>query len=264
MPPARRPWARPAAALFLLALAALHTAGGAAVTGCSGTLAAADDTACIRSSQPDSACCSPGRSRGSCAQGYDYHPGEARCDGGVSANMIATCCLPSAPAPLPGTALTNRTCNKGYSGGDGAACAACIAGSYKDVNGSAPCTLCPQGKYSTAIASIAESTCSMCPDHAHSGAGSMDISNCVCNKGYTGANGTPCTACPHGTYKASDGSEECEHCPQNTFSNTSASVQCTACAYGTYRLHSSLSATNCSVCPNSTSLDSTLPSGCPM
>ena len=66
-----------------------------------------------------------------------------------------------------------------------------------------------------------------------------------------------------GTYKASVGSAECGSCPQNTFSNTSASVQCTACAYGTYRLHSSLSANNCSVCPNST-INSTLPSGCPM
>ena len=141
------------------------------------------------------------------------------------------------------TFTNNCACNKGYTGPDGAACAACIAGTYKDVNGSAPCTLCP--------------------DHAHSRAGSMDILICTCNKGYTGANETHCKACPPGTYKASVGSAECGSCPQNTFSNTSASVQCTACAYGTYRLHSSLSANNCSVCPNST-INSTLPSGCPM
>ena len=156
--------------------------------------------------------------------------------------------------------LSNCACLHGYTGSGGENCTACIAGKYKDVNGSAACSLCPAGKYS---AETGVSGCSICPDHAHSEAGSLNISNCACNKGYTGSNGTHCKACPQGTYKASVGSAECGSCPQNTFSNTSASVQCTACAYGTYRLHSSLSANNCSVCPNST-INSTLPSGCPM
>ena len=36
-------------------------------------------------------------------------------------------------------------CNRGHYGSDGAPCSSCIAGSYKDVNGSAPCTSCPIG-----------------------------------------------------------------------------------------------------------------------
>ena len=187
----------------------------------------------------------------------------ADCGRDTYSNSDSTQCV-ACPANAVSAALssvdTDCKCNVGYTGPDGAACAACVVGTYKDVSGSAPCTLCPKGKYA---AEIGVSGCSTCPDHANSTPGSMNISNCVCEQGYTGANGTQCTACAHGTYKASSGSEECVRCPQNTFSNISASVQCTACAYGTYRLYSSINATNCSVCPNST-INSTLPPGCPM
>ena len=93
MPPVRRPWARPVAALSLLALVALRTAWGAAPAGCTNDLAGADDTACLRSGQADSDCCAPGASA-ACSQGYTYSAGETKCDGN-SDNMITTCCLPS-------------------------------------------------------------------------------------------------------------------------------------------------------------------------
>ena len=64
------------------------------------------------------------------------------------------------------------TCNKGYTGLDDVECMACIAGTYKDVNGSAACTLCPPGKYSTETASVLASTCIDCPAHSYSSAGS--------------------------------------------------------------------------------------------
>jgi hypothetical protein len=69
--------------------------------------------------------------------------------------------------------LTNCTCNKGYTGPDGEQCKACIAGTYKDVNGSSPCSLCNQGKYSTETGEISEGTCSDCPAHTYSGVGSI-------------------------------------------------------------------------------------------
>jgi hypothetical protein len=51
-------------------------------------------------------------------------------------------------------ALVNCTCNKGFTGPDGVECTACDAGGFQGTNGSAACTLCSQGKYSTATASI--------------------------------------------------------------------------------------------------------------
>ena len=87
--------------------------------------------------------------------------------------------------------VTNCTCNAGYTGPNGLACVACAGGTYKDVSGSSPCSLCSQGKYSTETGEISESTCSDCPAHTHSPAGSVSFISCICNQGYTGANGAP-------------------------------------------------------------------------
>ena len=46
---------------------------------------------------------------------------------------------------------------------EGGGCGACAAGSFKDVNGSAACTLCLAGTYGTASAATSASTCNDCP-----------------------------------------------------------------------------------------------------
>ena len=132
----------------------------------------------------------------------------------------ATCtdCPSNTYSPSGGRLLTNCTCNKGYTGPDGAACAACTAGTYKDVNGSAPCSLCAQGKYSTAVAAINEATCSKCPTHTYSHGGSSMLTNCTCNKGYTGPDGAACAACIVGTYKDLNGSGPCSLCTEGKYS----------------------------------------------
>ena len=127
-------------------------------------------------------------------------------------------------SPDGSSMLINCTCNKGYTGADGAQCAACIAGTYKDVNGSAPCSLCSQGQYSTAIAEISESTCIDCPAHTYSGIGSKQQTNCTCNKGYTGPDGAACAACIAGTYKDVNGSAPCSLCSKGTYSTETAQI----------------------------------------
>ena len=97
-------------------------------------------------------------------------------------------------------------CKPGYSGPDGGTCVVCLAGSYKDVNGSVACSLCPAGTFSTAkaadkreacvpcgvdtysttLGAAAVSTCLYCPAHTRSDIGSSVIANCSCIAGYTG------------------------------------------------------------------------------
>jgi hypothetical protein len=123
----------------------------------------------------------------------------------------------------------NCTCNKGYTGPDGVECTACDAGSFKDTNGSASCTLCSEGKYSTEIASVSKATCSDCPAHTFSGVGSSILSNCTCNKGYTGPDGVECTACDAGSFKDTNGSAACTLCSEGKYSTARAAIVQTTC-----------------------------------
>jgi len=95
---------------------------------------------------------------------------------------------------------TNCTCHKGYSGPDGSDCQACVVGTWKAVNGSSSCILCASGKYSSETGEIAESTCTDCPAATYSGDGSELPTDCTCNRGYTGADGGPCTECVAGSF----------------------------------------------------------------
>jgi len=90
------------------------------------------------------------------------------------------------------------TCNLGFTGLNGGNCSACAAGKYKDVNGTALCTVCVGGKYSTHIAPISEATCSICPNKTFSRDGSNMLTNCTCLHGYDGPDGAACSACVPG------------------------------------------------------------------
>ena len=68
----------------------------------------------------------------------------------------------------------------------------CEAGKYKYTTGSSSCTACPVNSFSTA--------------------GSVNITDCKCNPGHTGADGGDCTACPQSTYKPLRGSAPCTEC----------------------------------------------------
>ena len=147
----------------------------------------------------------------------------------------ATCqgCPSHTSSPDGSGLLTNCTCNKGYTGPDGVTCAACIAGTYKGVNGSAPCSLCPQGKYSTETGGMLESTCSQCPAYTRSADGSSMLTNCTCNKGYTGPDGAECEACKAGSFKDVNGSAACTLCSgKRTHKLTAPGPGRTVCQWG--------------------------------
>jgi hypothetical protein len=101
-------------------------------------------------------------------------------------NSVCDLCPAHTFTANQGSNLTNCTCNFGYTGPDGKACASCVAGTFKYTNGSAACTRCVAGKYSTQLAKIFEDTCTLCPVYSFSMPGANNITNCTCNVGYTG------------------------------------------------------------------------------
>ena len=157
-------------------------------------------------------------------------------------------CSANAYSPSGSGLLTNCTCNKGYTGPNGIACAACIAGTYKDVTGSSSCFLCSEGKYSTGTGGTFESTCSDCPAHTYSPRGSGQLANCTCDKGYTGPDGLECAACIAGTYKDVNGSTLCSLCGKGKYSTEAAEIteaKCSDCPVYTFSGAGSRHLTNC-------------------
>jgi hypothetical protein len=179
------------------------------------------------------------------------------------------------------TAYESCNCYAGYTG---LQCAACAAGTYKPISGTASCTSCAAGKYS-AVTGSAE--CTACAVNSNSAEGS---SACQCNSGFYGSQ--QCTCCASGTYKTILGSEACtkclagkystaqgatsidtcQPCPPNSYSSEgwfacecnagyhgstyqiedNTTYGCTACAAGTYKtsdgLQTSASTSQCTLC----------------
>lgn len=75
------------------------------------------------------------------------------------------------------------------------------------------CTECPGGTYGNS--EIAASACISCVPTANSPAGSDNVTDCICNAGYTGPDGSDCPGCALSTYKPANGSQACTFCPDN-------------------------------------------------
>ena len=71
---------------------------------------------------------------------------------------------------------TDCQCGVGFTGPDGGPCVACVAGKYKDTNGSMPCSLCSAGKYSPKTGQTSGSMCYDCALGYVSSQGSPDSS----------------------------------------------------------------------------------------
>jgi hypothetical protein len=153
-------------------------------------------------------------------------------------------CPPGSYSGAESSLLTNCTCNVGFFGLDGGPCAACPAGTFKHVNGSAACSFCPQGKFSMATGQTSESTCITCPPLSISPVqGSSSILNCTCVIGHTGS-GHNCSACLAGTYKNVTGSLPCLGCIGGTYSPPSSST-CLVCPENSLSAPNSTDVSNC-------------------
>jgi hypothetical protein len=109
------------------------------------------------------------------------------------------------------------------------ACVACVVGKYKEVNGSSSCIECAAGTYSNETAATNASACRDCPTYSHSPAGSVNITECLCNPGYSGADGGPCHACALGAYKPGNGSASCFLCDPGKYVDFGAALSCLPC-----------------------------------
>ena len=174
-------------------------------------------------------------------------------------------CPSDSNSPSLSDEITDCRCNVGYTGPDGGPCAACIAGKYKTQTGSATCTLCNAGQYSNQVGASSSGTCVNCPTGTYSNAvrawpcsscasdsnspsASDDFSDCLCNVGYTGPDGGPCTACVPGKYKTVTGAAACQDCPVGYYHSSAARwFSCLACSPGKYANETGSS--TCRDCP---------------
>jgi hypothetical protein len=107
-------------------------------------------------------------------------------------------------------------------------CTDCTAGKYNNDTGLSACQLCPAGKYSTTLGASSETTCVPCAKDSNSTSGSVNITECLCNPGYSGNDGGPCQACTVGTYKPGKGSV-CVRCEAGKYVDFVAAVSCLPC-----------------------------------
>jgi len=121
--------------------------------------------------------------------------------------------------------------NPGFSAGSGVYCNDCPPGTYKVITDQT-CLNCEAGKYTAATAALGWAICQACPVNSVSAIASDEITDCVCNVGWTGTGGDSlCTACIAGKYKSSIGSAPCTKCIAGKYSMAVAAVSdvCQTC-----------------------------------
>ena len=95
------------------------------------------------------------------------------------------------------------------------------------------------------------------------------LADCLCNIGYTGADGGPCSYCPAGTSKSITGPSDCTQCLQGVnFAPNTASSSCTAvtiCAPGLYPNPAATQIADnvCVNCPSNSICSSNVVTSCP-
>jgi len=146
--------------------------------------------------------------------------------------------------------------DRGYTGADGGACAACAAGTFKPAAGSAECSLCPAnaasppasdaltdclcaagfagGAGETCVECLANTfeagdACQACPANSVSAPRSAGASACQCKAGFTGADGGPCAACARGQFKTLAGAAACAFCNEHASTLDLASTDAGEC-----------------------------------
>eukprot|EP00961_Rhodomonas_salina_P140646 1892582-Rhodomonas_salina.1 len=142
-------------------------------------------------------------------------------------------CPANTVSPNRSNDITDCRCDLGFTGNDGTACLACELGTYKNMNGSSLCEVCASGSYLNVTAG---SVCVGCPANTVSPEKSDDNTDCICDLGFTGSDGTACRACDVGTYKGVNGSSLCEVCVSGSYLNVTAGTVCVTCPANTVSL----------------------------
>jgi len=158
---------------------------------------------------------------------------------GATSNLCINCPIDSNSNDTSIT-KTNCICNAGSSSPDGGPCVKCVAGKYKVEPGPSEGTLCEIRKYSTEIGAITSSTCESCHQNSSSVAGSIALTNCTCDAGFSPGQylfENVCVACPVGTFKNISGNSSRENCNTGMYSITVdavSTISCVNCVQGKY------------------------------
>lgn len=96
------------------------------------------------------------------------------------------------------------------------------------LTGTMYCISCPQSTYKS---TIGKEVCTYCPENSsHALLTRTDATDCLCNPGYTGPNGGPCSACGASKYKNISGSAPCSNCLANASHALIAQKSSTVCS----------------------------------
>ena len=127
-----------------------------------------------------------------------------------------------------------EACGYGSKGTDinASFCVSCGYGEFQNQTGMSVCNTCASNQFSAGGAT----ECDPCPANSDGGFRNSHITNCTCNKGFTGLDGQNCSACNAGTFKNVSGSSDCEDCSASTFQSEAGSTMCMACSYGKWSL----------------------------
>ena len=103
-------------------------------------------------------------------------------DSREGSTMLANCVC-DIQDPIPdAVACTVRACAPGLTGPSPEQCILCVAGKCKNSTGSAECTNCTTGKYSSVVGAVSD-VCQSCSITAYSPEGSSSQDACVCGVG---------------------------------------------------------------------------------
>ncbi len=175
------------------------------------------------------------------------------------------CPLNSGHASTSQTSINSCACNMGATGSNGA-CSLCVAGKYKAGTGADLCTDCSVNTHSATVGATLPGTCLACGQNSQSPSGSVALTDCICNLGYTGPNGGTCTACgqnsqsPSGSLALTDcicnlgytgpNGGTCAACEAGKYKPTTGSGICTDCGAGKHSASTAATVeTACSDCP---------------
>ena len=155
---------------------------------------------------------------------------------GGTANARTPCPINS-QSIASSTVITACKCKPGYHGEDGTVCSACVAGTYKILEGNIACTACGAGLFSENTARTIANACQQCQPGT---ASNITIA-------------ASCTACDKGKYSTMPQTLVCTSCESGKWSDIPGAASATTCQWcgaGKFqRNEGANSADLCLVCP---------------
>ena len=185
---------------------------------------------------------------------------------GAIANSTCSTCPTYSNSPAGSAALTACFCNPGSTGnhvlwcGNSCTitltCNLCDAGTYKVETGGAVCTNCLAGEYSPTVGATSN-VCQTCPTNSNAPEASDEHTDCICDAGSTGADGSACSLCDAGKYKVATGDVSCTNCSEGQYSTVIGATfdECQTCPANSNAPAASDEQTDCICDDGSTGVD---------